>query len=222
MQDFTKITAQAARLHGGPAALEKLLAHPLPAGKIRRIPADRFLSAATKCVFQAGFNWEVIENKWPRFEEVFEGFDPNRWAMMTDDDLDHLLKVKGIVANGAKIQSVGANARYLLRLAGQHGSVGAYFAGWRIADYCEHLQAMRADASRLGGRTGQMFLRRMGVDTLVFSPDVLKALDREGVVAKIPSSAKDFAALQAALDRWHKESGRGLTQISQILAFSVG
>lgn len=221
MQDFADIFALAAKRHGGTTALERRLLKPSTAAEIRAAPDDRWLSAATKCVFQAGFNWQLIENRWPAFEAAFEGFELNRWAMMNDEDLDRLLKAKGIVANGAKIRSVGDNARFLLRLARAHGGVGAYFAGWEIADYCANLQVLRKDGARLGGRTGQMFLRRMGVDTIVFSPDVLKALAREGVVAKLPTSAKDFAALQAALDRWHGESGRPLTQISQILALST-
>jgi len=61
----------------------------------------------------------------------------------------------------------------------------------------------------------------MGVDTLVFTPDVLKALGRENVVSRMPSSGKDFVAVQSAVDAWSDETERGLTQISQILAFSV-
>lgn len=222
MRSFTEIHQMAAGHHGGAEALEELLTSPLSSDEIRAAPDDRWLSAATKCIFQAGFNWQLIEDKWPRFEEVFEGFDIGRWALMSDIDIDRLLKMEGIVANAAKIASVGDNAAYFLDLARAHGSVGAYFAGWRIADYCTNLRALRRDGARLGGTSGQIFLRRMGVDTLVFSNDVVKALDREGVVAKPPVSGKDLAAVQAAVDQWHGESGRSLTQISQILAYAVG
>lgn len=87
MRSMTEITGIAARRKGGIAALEGLLPRPLTLGKIRKIADDRYLSAMTKCVFQAGFNWRIIENKWPRFEEVFEGFDIHRRRMMSDDDL---------------------------------------------------------------------------------------------------------------------------------------
>jgi len=36
-----------------------------------------------KCVFRAGFNWALIEDKWDRFEQVFEQFDVYRWVMMS-------------------------------------------------------------------------------------------------------------------------------------------
>ncbi|HFD91924.1 MAG TPA: 3-methyladenine DNA glycosylase [Gammaproteobacteria bacterium] len=221
MQSMKQITAIAARRKGGGAALERLLTRPLSPARIRKIPDDRWLSAMTKCVFQAGFNWQVIEDKWARFEEVFAGFDTHRWRMMSDDDLDRLLKEDGIVRNAAKLRSVRENAAFLDDMAEAHGSAGAYFATWQRGDYCRHLRELQKGGSRLGGKTGQIFLRRMGVDTLVFSDDVIKALQREGIVDRMPGSNKDWRSLQDAIDVWHGESGRTLNEISQILAFSV-
>ena len=221
MRTFDDLFTLAAGRHGGAEALEARLIGPSPREQIRATPDDRWLSAATRCVFQAGFNWRVIDSKWDRFEQVFEDFDPRRWALMGAEDLDRLLKTDGIVAHAAKIKSVGDNARFLRGLAEAHGSVGAWFAGWEIKDYGANLQALRAGGSRLGGRTGQDFLRRMGVDTLVFGTDVLKALAREGVVSKMPNSAKDLAAVQAAIDAWHAQSGRSLRHVSQVLALST-
>ncbi len=222
MRHFSEIEAQAAGNKTGKAGLEDLLDTPLSTKEIRAIPGPRWLSAMTKCVFQAGFNWQLIENKWSRFEEVFEGFDVARWSMMNDEDLDGLLKAGGIVTNGAKLRSVGSNATFLRTLAQEGGSVGSFFASWDKATHCQLIKRLADDGARLGGRTGQIFLRRMGVDTLVFSPDVLKALKREGIVDKLPSSLKGYQAVQAAIDRWAEQTPRPLTQISQILAFSVG
>lgn len=221
MRSFSEIKALAAERKGGADALAHLLSAPLPGEEIKKISDDRWLSAMTKCVFQAGFNWQVIERKWNRFEEVFEGFNVHPWAMMSDDDLDRLLKTEGIVANAAKIGSVGANARLLLELSRKHGSVGGYFSGWKPEQYCDNLRRLQKNGARLGGRTGQTFLRRMGVDTLVFSPDVLKALSREDVISRMPGSGKDFVAVQSAIDVWIEETRLPLTQISQILALSV-
>lgn len=222
MRSFADILSLAEDNKGGTEALERSLSSPLSRAEIEKISEDRWLSTMTKCVFQVGFNWQLIEDKWDRFEEVFEGFDVARWSMMSDDDVDSLLSTKGIVAHGAKIRSVGGNAAYLNSLATEHGSAGQYFAGWSGKDYCDNLRALQKGGERLGGRTGQIALRRTGVDTLIFSPDVLKALERDSIVSKMPSSQRDFGAVQAAIDTWRQESGRPLTQISQILAFSVG
>jgi len=222
MTPLADIVALAASHHGGEEALRRRLTCPATPAAIAATDDHRWLSAATRCVFQAGFNWQVIENRWPRFEEVFDGFELSRWAAMSEQDLDRLLKTPGIVANGAKIWSIGENARFLSGLSDAYGSVGRYFATWTVPHYTANLQELRARGARLGGRTGQVFLRRMGVDTLVFSPDVLAALACHADLSKAPSSGKGFQALQRVLDDWHRQSGRSLTEISQILAFSSG
>jgi len=222
MKSFKIITKRASDRHGGTEALGKMLTSPKSAKTIKGIPDDRWLSALTKCVFQAGFNWKIIEDKWDRFEEVFAGFSINRWLMMSDDDLDQLLTTEGIVKNYAKIRSVSANAHYLKDLIDEHGSIGHYFSTWKLKDYSSNLQNMQKKSSRLGGKTGQVFLRRMGIDTLVFTKDVIKSLSREGILSnKMPSSKKDWAKLQQALDTWHQQSGYSLNEISQILALSI-
>lgn len=222
MNTFEAIKARASIRHGGDAEIAKLLVRPKSPKALKKIPDDRWLSGLTKCVFQAGFNWALIEDKWDRFEQVFEQFDVYRWVMMSDDDSDRLLLTDGIVKNVAKIRSVGANATYLQELIDEYGSVGQYFSTWTLSEYCTNLQDMQKRSSRLGGKTGQVFLRRMGVDTLVFTEDVIKALSREKILDKrMPGSKKDLAAVQKAIDVWHEQSGYGLNEISQILALSV-
>lgn len=222
LRSFTDIITDTAALKGGMDAINARLITPKTPDEIRKIPSDRWLSAMTMCVFQAGFSWKVIENKWPNFETAYDGFDIGRWSMMHDEDIDRLMATDGLVAHAPKIKAVGPNAHFLCQIEEDHGTVGAWFADWQVADYCDNLRIVQKGGSRLGGKTGQMFLRRMGVDTLVFSNDVIKALGREGVVSKMPSSGKDFAAVQDAINQWHGETGRPLTQISQILALSVG
>ena len=80
---------------------------------------------------------------------------------------------------------------------------------------------LKKRAAHLGGTSGQYFLRTMGVDGYVLSRDVVRALIREGVVDKTPSSQRDLARVQAAFDRWRAESGRPMSAISRTLACSV-
>jgi len=61
----------------------------------------------------------------------------------------------------------------------------------------------------------------MGLESIVFSEDVVRALIAAGVVDKLPNSKRDMAATQAAVSAWRVESGRNLSEISQILAMSV-
>jgi 3-methyladenine DNA glycosylase Tag len=220
-RSFDDIFALAAARKGGADAFEKTLATPKTTAELAAIPDHRWLAAMTRAVFQAGFSWKVIETKWLGFEAAFWGFDPGRCSMMSDDDLDALLKDKSIVRNGAKIRSVADNATFLRDLAAEHGTAANAFANWPATDYAGLLTTLKKGASRLGGTSGQYFLRTMGVDSFVLSRDVVRALIREGVVDKAPSSQRDLAKVQAAFDHWCAESGRPMTQISRILACSI-
>ncbi len=64
--------------------------------------ADRLLSVMTRCVFNAGFNWKVIDAKWDGFEAAFEGFDPGKLAFFGDEMLDRLVSDERIVRNGRR------------------------------------------------------------------------------------------------------------------------
>ncbi len=219
---FQKIIDLAAGHKGGEAAVVEQLAEVMPIEKLAAIGDDRWLSQMTKSVFQAGFSWKVIENKWAGFEAAFAGFQPRRWKMMSDEDLDRLVQDKAIVRNPQKIQSVRGNAQFLCDLADEHGSAGKFFADWPASDQIGLLEIMKKRGSRLGGNTGQVVLRWMGKDGFIMSGDVVKALIREGVVDKQPTSKKDLAAVQAAFNGWHEETGRPYAHLSRILAMSVG
>jgi len=224
MASFRKIYDLAAGLKGGPDALEALIEPHRPRSReeIAATPADRWLSAMTRMVFIAGFRWRVIEAKWPGFEEAFWGFDANRCAMMSDENVDALLKDTRIVRNGQKIATVAPNARFLLDLAREHGSAGRFFADWPDDDYVGLLEVLKTRASRLGGESAMRFLRSMGKPSFITSRDVTVALIREGVLDKPASGKRDLQKIQAAFNAWRAESGRDLTAISRTLALSVG
>ena len=224
MHTFAEIYSVAAAHKGGPEALEALIAPHAPKSRdeLAATPDDRWLSRMSRCVFQAGFSWQVIEKKWPGFEEAFEGFDPNRCAMMSDDTFDALLKDRRIVRNGQKVASVRANGQFLVDLAREHGSAARVFADWPDDDYAGLLDLLKLRASRLGGGSAMYFLRSMGKPSFITSRDVVAALIREGVVDRPPTGKRDLKAVQAAFNAWAEESGRDLTSISRTLAMSVG
>lgn len=186
MNSFETIWQRSAARKGGEDALEALMPAVRTADELRAIADDRWLAEMTRRIFQAGFNWSVIEKKWPGFEAAFEGFAPGRCAMLSDDDIDRLLKDKDIVRNAAKILSVRENAVFLCDLAREHGSAAAFFADWPVADFAGLLDVLKKRGSRLSGTTGQYFLRFMGKDSFVMSKDVAAALIGEGVVDKPP------------------------------------
>ncbi|MGF1544269.1 MAG: DNA-3-methyladenine glycosylase I [Parvularculaceae bacterium] len=221
MKSFDALRRIAARRKGGDVALAALIEKPKTAAALKRIADDRWLAELTRAVFQAGFNWKVIDDKWPAFEDAFDGFDPDRWAAMSDDDLDRLLKNDGIVRHAKKILAVRDNAAFVASLREAHGSTGAFFGNSKPTAYVELLETMKKKGARLGGSTAQYFLRRMGVDSVIFTDHVGKALIREGVVDKPPTSKRDLAACQAAFNGWLDGGASSLTEISRVLAFTV-
>lgn len=223
MKTFQEIYARAVERKGGEAALEALVAE-----HASRTPAqlaatgdDRWLAQMTRCVFQAGFNWKVIDNKWDGFEAAFHGFAPAINAAMSDEDFDAHLKDARIVRNAQKILSVRDNARFLLDLATEHGSAAAFFAAWPDEDFAGLLELMKKRAARLSGETAMRLFRWMGKPSFITSRDVTAALIDAGVIDKPPSSRKDLQAVQDAFNVWTRESGRDLTAISRVLAMST-
>jgi len=221
MRSYAQIHAMAARRKGGAEALEALLAKPLAPRKLAAIPDDRWLAALTRAIFQFGFNWKVIENKWPGFEAAFQGFDLRACAMLNDEALEALLKDTRIVRNPPKVRAVQENATFLLGLSREHGSVGKLVAGWPAERYVELVDLLRKGGSRVGAQTAQYFLRSMGKESFILSRDVIAALIREGVVAKAPTAARDMQKVQEAFNAWKKESGRSLSEISRTLSLGV-
>ena len=221
MIKFQKLFEQAAQRKGGRQALEAMLTSPLSPTELATIGDDRWLSTMTRCIFNAGFNWKVIDKKWPGFEEAFAGFHPRRWMFMSDEDFERLLKDTRIVRNATKILTVRDNAALLCDLAESHGSAAAAFAEWPNEDYIGLLTMLKKRGSRLGGNSAQYFLRFMGKDSFILSRDVIAALVREGVVDKEPKSQRDLKAAQTAFNHWQQESGRPLTHISQVLAYTI-
>lgn len=219
---FDAIYERAAQRKGGSEALEAMLSKPRTPRGLKRITDDRYLSEMTACVFRSGFVWRIIENKWPAFEEVFHEFDTMACAMLGDEELEHITQDARIVRHAKKITAVRNNALFIREIKDQHGSFGSWIADWPVTDIVGLWAEMKKRGDRLGGQTGRYFLRFMGKDTPVLSRDVVRALIDAGVVEKEPTSKKALNQMQLAMNDWMEASGRSLTEISRILAFSTG
>ena len=220
---FKTILTRAEKRKGGPKALEKLLPKKPSARALEKMPDDRFLSEMTKRVFSAGFAWSVIEAKWEGFEQAFLGFNPARLTFQPDDYWDSLLKDARIVRNGAKIASVRENAAFVQAIAKEHGSFGTFLAGWPSSDEIRLLDLLAKRGSRLGGNTGQMFLRFVGWDGFVTSQDVVACLRDAGLdIAEEVKSKGDLAKVQAQFNVWAEETGLPYVHLSRICAMSIG
>jgi len=83
---------------------------------------------------QAGLSWSTILNKRDGYREAFAGFEPERVARFDRRKVERLMKFPGIVRNRLKIESAISNAKAVLRLQDEAGSLAEHvwsFVGGR-------------------------------------------------------------------------------------------
>ena len=85
-----------------------------------------YLEVLCKSVFQTGLSWRVVESKWPGIKEAFRGFDAEAVANLTPPEVDDLTADKRVIRNRRKIEATVENARTMLELEEQHGTLRDY------------------------------------------------------------------------------------------------
>lgn len=75
---------------------------------------------------QAGLSWSTILNKRDGYREAFVDFDVERVARFDRRKVERLMKFPGIVRNRLKIESAVSNARAVLKLQEELGSLDRY------------------------------------------------------------------------------------------------
>ncbi|WP_269617732.1 DNA-3-methyladenine glycosylase I [Zhongshania sp. BJYM1] len=209
--------------HGSLTAVEESLPTSRSNKALMAIKDDRYLAEMTACVFRAGFVWRIIELKWEGFETVFNHFLPIWVASRSPEEIEDMASDTRIVRNLTKVKSVQENALFILDVQREFGSFGKFLANWPEDDIVGLWAYLKKYGNRLGGNSGQYFLRFMGKDTFVLSRDVCTALCAEGIVDKTQiSSQRDLKAVQTAFNEMRAESGRSLAELSMILALSIG
>ncbi len=219
---FEEVYYRAVEHKGGVNELSLLLADTIIPEPVADLDESRFLAEMTRCVFQAGFVWRVINQKWPGFEEVFHGFDVNEILALLPEDWDEIRQDARIVRNGLKISSVRANAQFIEDIALETGSFAQFIADWPTTDLIGLLDLLKKRGSRLGGNSGQRFLRNVGKDSFYLSKDVIRCLQNSGLNIKDnPTSKRDLTAIQDTFNGWHEESKLSYTHMSKIAAYSI-
>ena len=79
---------------------------------------------------QAGLSWDTILQKRARYREVFDGFDPEKIARYSKQNVRALLKDAGIIRNRLKIESAIGNAKAFLQVQEEFSTFDSYI--WRF------------------------------------------------------------------------------------------
>jgi len=81
---------------------------------------------------QAGLSWLTILKKRQNYLKVFDNFNVRKIALYDQGDLQRLLTDPGIIRNRLKIESVIKNAKGVLEIVEEFGSLDAFV--WRYVD----------------------------------------------------------------------------------------
>jgi 3-methyladenine DNA glycosylase Tag len=132
----------------------------------RRTPEsdDGYFEQMTKAIFQAGFSWKVVDRKWPAFQKAFQNFSIEKVASLTPSDVDVLVQDEAIVRNRRKIEATVWNARKILALRAEHGSMQGFLRSLDGRPYRDVNRALRAAFEHLGRTGAFVFLWSVGED----------------------------------------------------------
>lgn len=220
--DYSWLYDTVARRFDSTAALEASLPLPLSPQALRAQGDDRYLSAMTRRVFQAGMQHSVVDGKWPAFEAAFAGFGPQALARCSVQDMEAHLANSAIIRDRAKLLTIPKNAQFILDIAQETGQCfGAFLADWPATDTIGLWQVLARRGARLGGRSAAGFLRLAGKDSFLLTSHVVERLILAGVVERTPTSQRDLQRVQAAFNALQERSGRPLCQLSALLALSI-
>ena len=81
---------------------------------------------------QAGLSWQTVLNRREGYRAAFEGFDIERVAAFTEDDVERLMLDPGIIRHRGKIVATIGNARAALKVRAEFGSLDQFL--WQFVN----------------------------------------------------------------------------------------
>lgn len=223
MENFADIIQRAAERKGGEDIIMSYIGQPYSQNQLAEIGDDRFLAEFTKKVFQSGFVWRVVEDKWPNFEKSFFQFDIEKILMMPSELLEKKATDPSIIRNATKVKSIYDNALMIHDVRIEHKKTFSQFiADWSSEDIVGLWGYLKKHGSRLGGNTGPYALRALGVDTFLLTQDVEGYFRANKLIEGGATSKRSLQQLQEGFNYWKQQTGLSFQALSQILAMSVG
>jgi len=222
MESFKKIYHRAAERKGGEKALSLLLGEKINNNIVAELSDDRLLSAFTKKIFQSGFVWRVVENKWDNFERIFFDFNIQKILMMPEEMLEKKAANPDIIRNFNKVKTIKANAQMIFDEQQNGHSFAEFIAQWPSDNIIGLWAYLKKNGQRLGGNTGPYALRVLNKDTFILSRDVEAYFRAHDIISGGIQSKTSLTAIQNSFNQWQKESNYSLSQLSRLLAYATG
>jgi DNA-3-methyladenine glycosylase I len=116
-----------------------------------------------RVIFQAGLNWQVIDNKWLTTKKAFADFNVHEVANFNSTDVEKLLRDPGIVRNRGKIKAVIQNAQNFVAIEKQFGSFQKYLDSLdKTKNYANVVKDLINKFKWLGPPSASLFLYTVG------------------------------------------------------------
>lgn len=110
--------------------------------------------------FQSGLSWRTILAKRENFRRAFAGFDIDRIAGFTEEDVARLLADAGIVRHRGKIEAVINNARRAQAIVAEFGSLATFI--WRYEPTADAVAAAQTASTSATSVALSKELKRRG------------------------------------------------------------
>ena len=122
---------------------------------------EGYLDVMSRAIFTAGLNWNMVEKKWPDFRKAFQEFSPEKVASLTERDVRALMQNPGIVRNEKKIRATVENAKSIIAIEKDFGSIKEYISSFGRGE--DRLQKdIQEKFKHVGPSTARMFLWEVG------------------------------------------------------------
>ncbi len=130
----------------------------------RNKPKDEkgYFEILSKAVFNAGFSYQVVRNKWEDIKEVFHDFEPEIISKWTVDEISGALSSPKIIRNSRKVIAIVSNAKVFLELLGKYITFDNYLKSFRDKPYEEKQRILSKQFKWLGPTGAHFFLWSVG------------------------------------------------------------
>ena len=124
---------------------------------------EAYFENMCRVIFQAGLNWQVIDNKWPSIKKALEKFKIGKIACFTEVDVERLMNDTGIIRNKGKIQAIIQNAQNFKAIEKQYGSFQKYLESLdKSNNYANAVKDLVNKFKWLGPPSASLFLYTVG------------------------------------------------------------
>ncbi|MHA1933619.1 MAG: DNA-3-methyladenine glycosylase I [Promethearchaeota archaeon] len=123
-----------------------------------------YFEILSKAVFNAGFSYQVVRNKWEGTKEVFHDFELEILSKWTVDEIAEALESPKIIRNSKKVLAIVSNAKVFLNIVEKHGSFEKFLKSFRDKPYDERCKILSKQFKWLGPTGAHFFLWSVGED----------------------------------------------------------